>query len=71
MTNAPSLQVRLTIGNSAGLLLVTVVIWTAALPMLLTVLAMIELPMPTPTVPNAAAVGIASWLVTPPWNVCR
>jgi hypothetical protein len=70
-TNAPAVQVPPTIANSRGLLLVTDVSWTAALPMLDTVFVTTLLPTPTVTVPKFAAVGIESWLVTPPPNVCR
>ena len=70
-TNAPAVQVPPTIVNSRGLLLVTDVSWTAALPMLDTVFVTTLLPTPTVTVPKFAAVGIESWLVTPPPNVCR
>jgi hypothetical protein len=59
-TVAPSVQVRLTIANSDGLLLVTVVIWAAAVPVLLIVFATTELDAPTLTVPKFAAAGIVS-----------
>lgn len=47
LTNAPAVQVLLTIENSAGLLLLTLEICTAALPMLETFFACTELPTPT------------------------
>ena len=71
LTNVPGMQVVLTIVNSSGLLLATLVIVTAALPMLLTLRDTTELPMPTPTAPKFTAAGIASWLVAPPWKVAR
>jgi len=71
LTNAPGVQVLLTMLNSAGLLLETLEICTAALPIDETFFACTGLPTPTDTVPNANGEGIESWLVTPPPKVAR